>query len=464
MKPLSSKKKWLLAAIAFLLALFILKIALLLTAKPKIAVNYVAEYNRMTRPENCDPNENAAPHCQKAFDTFVEMPHELIKPYADWPTDFNSTEQALLEEWLASNSQAFEYFRTAVNKPYYWLQRQSKRDNSMFSIMFPELSPLRTLTRAVSWQAKLNTSKGRFKKAFEDILDCYRAGCQKCRTPSFLTDQHAGLGTKQTATSIAFVILDRTLVNNTSLKFFQDALRAELTEDTYVPDIQTEKLILYDALQRTFIDNGRGTGRLAWRRAWYFDTMCGRGPNILRRLNCFIGPTRNQIAEQIEQLFSSFELLKTRTPWQLHNQDDDYFTKIEAIHHNNFFLGMLGTNPRRIFQLHHKVRAQTEAILTILAVLRFKADNNRIPETLDKLVSAGYLQSVPMDPYSDEPLVYKPEGNNFRLYSLGQNFEDDGGLIGDSFTSTSLWSSSGPNPFSPDIVYWPVQRLERPQR
>jgi hypothetical protein len=27
------------------------------TAKPKITVNYVAEYNRMSRPQDYDPNE-----------------------------------------------------------------------------------------------------------------------------------------------------------------------------------------------------------------------------------------------------------------------------------------------------------------------------------------------------------------------------------------------------------------------
>ena len=68
MKLSRPNKKWILAAIGLLLALFILKIVLFLIAKPKVTVDYVAEYNKMTRPQNYDPSDNAALYCRKAFD------------------------------------------------------------------------------------------------------------------------------------------------------------------------------------------------------------------------------------------------------------------------------------------------------------------------------------------------------------------------------------------------------------
>jgi len=133
MKPLRPSKKWILATIGLLAVLLILKILLLLTAKPKITVDYVAEYKRTSGVQNYDPDENAAPYYQKDFDTFVEPPDKFKYPHIDWPEDFNSAEQALLQEWLTSNRQAFEYFREAVDKPYYWLEREAKEDNSLDS-------------------------------------------------------------------------------------------------------------------------------------------------------------------------------------------------------------------------------------------------------------------------------------------------------------------------------------------
>ena len=118
--------------IGLLLALLILKIAFFLTAKPKVTVDYVAEYNKITRPANYDPNDNAAPYYQKALDVFVKVPYErggmeryLALTGIYWPADLDNSERAYLESWLASNSQALEYFKIAANKPYYWLEKQT---------------------------------------------------------------------------------------------------------------------------------------------------------------------------------------------------------------------------------------------------------------------------------------------------------------------------------------------------
>ncbi len=447
---------------AIVLALTVVKAVLFFTAKPKVTVDYVAEYNKISHPEDYDPNNNAASYYQKAFDAFVEMPDGLRSTYINWPTDFNSAEQILLEEWLASNSQAFEYFQLAADKPYYWLERQAKGDEGMYGMVLPELTSLRRLTDTCMWNAKLAALKGRSQLAFENIIVCYVAGRQKTRTPSLVMEQLVGLGNKQIAICNALVILDRIEVDNGDLKLFQDSLQAQFENDTYAPDFTVEKLFLYDALQRSFVDNGRGTGRLAFRMAEGFITLCSGWHNYKVYLSCFIGPTRNQMVEKIEQLFASFEPLKTRSPWQLHKQD--YFKKVDAILRENFFMEMFVTSHHGIFKLHHRVKVRTEALITTIAILRHKTDTGKLPESLGKLVSNGYLKSVPMDPYSDGPLVYKLIEDNFMLYSVGEDFKDDGGITSDNYMQTSQWYSSCPNEFFKDIVFWPVKRLEDPRK
>lgn len=438
-----------------------IKVIIFFTAEPKVTIDYVTEYNRITLPANYDPNDNAASYYQKAFDVFVEMPRELWDvPYImGWPTDLNSTKLAKLEEWLASNSQAFEYFKIAAEKPLYWFEMHAQKDNVMMTITFPELSPIRQLTKTLMWNAKLEASKGRLQIAFENIIDCYRAGRQKCRTPSFLIEQKVGLDIKQDAVLIAMVILDRTQINNTILESFQDALYEELNRDTYVPDMQAEKLMLYDILQRSFVDNDKGTGRLYWRASktfpgssllfggWSWYEWDGPWYNACPFL---FGPTKNEMVEQIEQLFRLFEPLKTQTPWQLHNQGYS-FAKIDEICLNNFFLRMLGPDPRRPFYQHYEIKSRTEAVIAVAAILRFKADNNRLPASLDELVSTGYLKSVPMDPYSDGLLVYKITEDGFKLYSVGEDFVDDDG-------ATNVKTEGNTRR---DILFWPVKRYEQ---
>jgi hypothetical protein len=456
MKPLRPNKKWVLAAIGLLLVLLIAKTALFLAAKPKVTVDYIVEYNKTSRPQNYEPDQNAAPYYQKAYDTFVDVPDELKsyikklrKPYINWPTDFNNAEQALLEKWLISNTLAFEYFREALSKPYYWLERKANKDNYIGSMTTPDLAYLQELTEALTWDAKLKAVNGQFQSAFESILNCYKAGNQKCCPNLFLIEQHVGLRTKTTAIEDSFIILDRSQVDNKALKFLQDNLQEEIDNEAYIPSIQAENFLLYDALQRLFIDNGKGTGRLAWSAGFYI-TLCAeldkssldvKCERLKRRIYCcFVGPTRNEIKEQIKKVTTLSDKAMTKTPWQIQNEGDNYLMEIRNINKSNFFLEILGINPESIFFSYHKTKSQTNALIAVLAILRYKAETGIFPESLDKLVFSGYLQGVPRDPYSNKPLVYKGAEDDFMLYSVGANFEDDNG-------ASNL-----------DNIYWSVQK------
>ena len=56
----------------------------------------------------------------------------------------------------------------------------------------------------------------------------------------------------------------------------------------------------------------------------------------------------------------------------------------------------------------------------------YKIENGNYPESLDKLVP-GIVKELPPDPFTGESFTYRPEGNGFIIYSLGENRRDDGG-------------------------------------
>lgn len=479
MKRLRTKTKWLLAIIGLLFALLILKITLFLIAKPKITVDYMAKYNRISRPANCDPNDNAAQYYQKAFDAFVEMPEELIRyPKRYWPEDYNSAEKNLLKKWLISNTLAFEYFRRAINKSYYWIKRTTGETddyltkNYIGEIKNLNLSQLRKLTQAIGWDAKLKAANGEFQIAFKNIIECYKAGKHKCNPNLLRIEQYCGLNIKQNAIKNAFIILDKSKVNSTTLKFLQNGLQEEFYSDNYIPGCEAEKLYQLDKLQRMFIDNGKGTGRLWCRMGFSFVIpLCseeGRVREHKMKMSCFTGPTKKQAAEQIEKTAALFNQVIIKTPWQIRHDEHNYIKEIDSIFNRHFSLKVLdiGIYPFNISDKFYEIKAQTEALIAVLAILRFEEDNNRLPTSLDELVSAFYLQSVPVDPYSDKPLVYKQDKDNFTLYSVGKNFVNDGGS-NESQTNEELASRfqyGGPYGYPIDIIYWPVKYHEYPPK
>ncbi|MCH9022868.1 MAG: hypothetical protein IID32_08885 [Planctomycetes bacterium] len=72
-------------------------------------------------------------------------------------------------------------------------------------------------------------------------------------------------------------------------------------------------------------------------------------------------------------------------------------------------------------------KAFHEATLAVLALHRWKLQKGSFPDSLEELVDAGLLRTLPLDPYRDGPLTYKKQGDDFILYSYAGDFDDDQG-------------------------------------
>jgi hypothetical protein len=61
-----------------------------------------------------------------------------------------------------------------------------------------------------------------------------------------------------------------------------------------------------------------------------------------------------------------------------------------------------------------------------LALRCWRAETGHPPARLEELVPK-YVRRMPVDPFSGKPLVYRVEGSNWMLYSVGPDRVDDGG-------------------------------------
>lgn len=75
-------------------------------------------------------------------------------------------------------------------------------------------------------------------------------------------------------------------------------------------------------------------------------------------------------------------------------------------------------------QVRNQIRRDEIRIGFSLAA--FHADHGKYPQTLDEL-APKYLAEVPLDQYTEKPLVYVPREDGFLIYSIGPNGKDDGG-------------------------------------
>ncbi len=71
-------------------------------------------------------------------------------------------------------------------------------------------------------------------------------------------------------------------------------------------------------------------------------------------------------------------------------------------------------------------RARTALTQILLAAQRYKASNGQYPETMAQVRSAG-IADIPMDPFSGKEFIYRRTAKGFTVYSIGEDFKDDGG-------------------------------------
>jgi len=170
----------------------------------------------------------------------------------------------------------------------------------------------------------------------------------------------------------------------------------------------------------------------------------------LWRFVSFDYPDRQEVVANIDKYFGRFAEILTETPWELRDEtkDDQLWNEV------NITLMLKIQIPAlvRVGQIAWRMKSGREALLTVLAVMRYEKEKGRYPAGLDELVEAGYLKKLPMDPYSDGPLVYRRTESGFLLYSLGTNLTDEGGKLGLRGGRPKMWAHDG------DWVFWPVAK------
>jgi hypothetical protein len=83
-----------------------------------------------------------------------------------------------------------------------------------------------------------------------------------------------------------------------------------------------------------------------------------------------------------------------------------------------------------VAQLVWRTRTGETALVTTVAILRYKAQTGSYPARLEELVEANLLERLPDDSFGKGPLSYRRTPDGFLLYSWGENHADDGGQQG----------------------------------
>ena len=446
-------------AVGILFVLLTAYVGWIMTGKPVVTTNYLEVLNQQVRPV-VDESLNAWPYYKQAAEKYVGPTDEQFDISPRPLSTLTSQDREVLVQWIADNQKPLDLIRQGSQKPYYWQLYDTGDDqtNEIISVQLPHLGDYRCLAYMLCWKATLKVEAGNLVLAFEDVFMTYSFGRHLRGQHTILIEQLVAIAIEAMAAKEIRGIadahigdIDVDLLNSSRQRFQQ-----KIDGQNFRISFETEKLFMYDELQRGFTQPRFGrthvyVPRLRVIHSKGFDFLdhffyfFHLHPMLLRQ------PGREQTRQQFEHYFNVSGTLSQKTPASLQKASIDIDQQLEEIVKENVFLEILAPALGRIVLLSYRSQTDSFATLTILAILQYEKTHGTYPDSLETLVEAGLLEAVPMDPFSDEPLVYQRTEEGFTVYSVGQNFTDNGGVPGtDRHGKPMVWADEG------DAVFWPV--------
>lgn len=434
-----------------------------LTGKPAVTVDYLAEANRLTRPA-ADESLNAAPLFERAASICPNMPEAVLGLWRKGYFDANEAEHQAIEGWVQFCADSLNLITQGTEKPYCWQQYKtsgsSDDDGSMMGVLLPNLTKVRNLTRALCFRAQIQAARGEYSSAFDDLIICYKFGRLTGQGEKSIIEQLVGIGIQAAVAQRIREILSHYPVGVEELA----VLQADFTEAQAGQEFQIwllfEKLAMYDEIQRCFTEDRLGGGHLYLKRLPIMVTLVtGKDsseilPEALAVRILFFHPNKAQTRQNADEFYNFFEETSKMSPAELKHKSIDLNKQVASMVKGNVFLNIWARELGAVYRTIYRVKADVQSVPVIIAALRFKIDKGQYPEDMAELQRFGYIKEIPIDPFSDKPLVYKKTDNNFILYSVGLNFKDDGGQVyRDKKGKPRLWDDE----FG-DAVFWPVPK------
>ncbi|MCP4259803.1 MAG: hypothetical protein GY774_20165 [Planctomycetes bacterium] len=439
-------------ALGVIVLYFIICFVPLLVGSPTISVNYVDWLNELVQAGR-DEADNARPYYEKAIELYVINPQNWLTDNTKvWSSDFNDVELNVMSRWLQDNRGALETLREGSRRPDFWNEYQNnepKLNESLVENAMEILPGYRRLAFAMRLQIRYEVDNGDIEKSLSDCFALTKLGGH-LQGNGLLIEQLVGIAIEAMAHGTTFKLLDSIDVSADILKNTYEQFYTQFNISKPVISMEAEKVFWYDQIQRAFTDDGNGSGRMLVQGLAY--TVSDDWMNNLWRFVSFNHPDRQEVVANIDKYFESFAEVVAQTPLALSDKtlEDQLLTNDNV---TPVMLKLQTPAHEKVSQIAWRMKSGRAALLTVLAVMRYEKEKGRYPASLDDLLKADYLKQLPVDPYSDGPLVYRKTESGFLLYSFGMNLKDDDGEMGLTKDGRpKMWMDNG------DWVFWPVEK------
>lgn len=299
----------------------------------------------------------------------------------------------------------------------------------------PHVTPLRNVARVYRLRALAELSAGQTDAAFEDVRLCLRLADTLKNEPvliSFLVSSSL----RELAVQPIWEGLATHRWNDRQLA----ALQAEFANTDELTGFATvmrgERLFSYHAFRWTMkqpterrlqiIETGEGhpSGlesfiNKAWPTGWWYQNMLTIDRCHTELLQPVIDPQRRRLDPSTLKGVDEKALKKPTSPY-------------------NVLSKLLLPAFANCAKIAAASQTTVDEIIVACAVERCRLAKGALPDKLDALLPE-FLAKIPTDVIDGQPLRYRREGDRFKLWSVGWNEKDDGGVVAATSETKPRW-------------------------
>lgn len=412
-------------------------------ASPTLKVDYVAKLNDVTKPNDDDPNNNAAPLYEDVLNNYQGLPDSLEISNDEWPENIAQVDIDRFRKWLRINQSNIEKFIIASEKPFCWTERYSEV-GSLNRLYVPFRNELRTFALDMFMVAKYRASLGDMDEAIELLISLNKLGLHNIKRPTYV-EQGSGTGICGVTYNTLLMILGHCKVSENTLSRLLSQLKKDKGQLMVPRFARWETYYGMDCIQHCFTDDENGNGQLIpkclenFRNAHRLQDSISYSKAI--RI-CRSHHDRKQTTELFHKWFKTAQDFSNKTPWEINQKVGPYDKELDRLIKDNFFLQTMLSSLHKFMGVGWQTELARSGTATVIAILLYQSKNGHLPEDLSHVVKSGFLDELPIDLYSGQPLIYRKTNDTFILYSVGSDMVDNGGV-----------------PLI-DRVFWPVEMFE----
>jgi hypothetical protein len=363
-----------------------------------------------------------------AFDTYRAMVSLLPSGASDdaflteWTRSFAAGEADAVERGLPRARALVEGHQGALDKLHEGASRRYVCPKPIaVATLFPEAARSRSAGRLASAAALVSHHDGQDGTALVTVEDAFALAVNLQGGP--VIEGLCGVASAALAATVSSPIVRAGTASDDTLR--AHALRMRELRDR-LPGLAPTVCWEAEAVADTVGSMPRFDPAVVWRMPKLYSTTRGTDPSACRMLavEWKAQDTRawllDRYARALDEIDKPAKENRFDEWWERARSDaearDDWLAQ-EAIE----------TLTPRLLAKRRQFVARLAAEEIIAALELYRRERGGYPEALDAL-APEYLPDVPLDPFTDDPMVYRRVGGGYVLYALGPNRLDDGGV------------------------------------